>query len=46
MAEPKRIEEEFPTAEVARDGNPPKQPEGPELVNGQESGTLDTGIAV
>jgi hypothetical protein len=27
MAELKRIEEEFPMAEVARDGNPPKQPE-------------------
>jgi hypothetical protein len=34
MAELKRIEEESPTAEVARDGNPPKHPEGPKLVKG------------
>jgi hypothetical protein len=46
MAELKRIEEDFPTAEVARDGNPLKQPEGPKLVKGQEPGTLDRGTAV
>ena len=36
MAELKRIEEELPAAEVARDGNPSKQPEGPKLVKGRE----------
>jgi hypothetical protein len=40
MAELKRIDEEFPTAEVAADGNPPKQPEGPKLVKGQEPEAL------
>ncbi len=45
MAEPKRIEEEFPTAELARDGNPSKQHEGPKLVKGQEPETLDKAIA-
>jgi len=46
MAELKRIEEEFPTPEPARDGNPSKQPEGPKLVKGQEPKTLDRGAAV
>ena len=46
MAELKRIEEELPAAELARDGNPSKQPEGPKLVKGQESETLDRGAAV
>jgi hypothetical protein len=46
MAELKRIEEEFPTAELARDGNPSKQPEGPKLVKGQEPETLGRGAAV
>jgi hypothetical protein len=46
MAELKRIEEEFPTAEPARDRNPSKQPEGPKLVKGQESETLGRGAAV
>ena len=46
MAELKRIEEEFPTVELARDGNPAKQPEGPRLVKGQEQGTPDRGTAV
>ena len=46
MAELKRIEEEFPTAEVPRDGNPSKQPEGPRLVKGHEPEILDTGAAV
>ena len=39
MAELKRIEEELPTAELASDGIPPKQPEGPKLVKGQEPET-------
>jgi hypothetical protein len=46
MAELKRIEEEFPTAEVARDSNSPKQPEGPKLVKGQEPETLDKAAAI
>ena len=45
MAELKRIEEEFPTAELARDGNPSKQPEGPKLVKGQEPETLGRGAS-
>ena len=45
MAELKRIEEEFPTAEVPRDGNPSKHPEGPELVKSREP-VLDRGAAV
>jgi hypothetical protein len=40
MAELKRIDDEFPTAEVAGVGNPPRQPEGPKLVKGQEPETL------
>jgi hypothetical protein len=46
MAELKRTEEEFPTAEPARDGNPSKQPEGPKLVKGQEPETLGRGTVV
>ena len=46
MAELKRIEEELPTAEVASDGIPPKQPDGPKLVKGQEPETLDRAAAV
>jgi hypothetical protein len=46
MAELKRIEEDFPTAQLAGDRNPPKQPEGPKLVKGQEQGTADRGTAV
>jgi hypothetical protein len=46
MAELKRIEEEFPTVELARDGNPSKQAEGPKLVKGQEPETLGRGAAV
>ena len=46
MAELKRIEEELPTAELASDGIPPKQPEGPKLVKGQEPETLDRAAAV
>ena len=46
MPELKRIREEVPTAEVPRDGNPSKQPEGPKLVKGQEPETLDRAAAV
>jgi hypothetical protein len=46
MAELKRIEEEFPMAELARDGNPSKQPEGPKLVKGQEAETVGRVAAV
>jgi hypothetical protein len=46
MAELKRIEEEFPTADLTRDNNSPKQPEGPKLVKGQEPGTPDKSTAV
>jgi hypothetical protein len=45
MAELKRIEEELPTAEFASYGIPPKQPEGPKLVKGQEPETLDKAVA-
>jgi hypothetical protein len=45
MAELKRKEEELTTAELARDGNPSKQPEGPKLVKGQEPETLDKAVA-
>jgi hypothetical protein len=45
MAELKRVEEEFPKAELARDGNLSKQPEGPKLVKGQEPETLDKAVA-
>jgi hypothetical protein len=46
MAELKRIDEEYPAAELATDGIPPKQPEGPKLVKGQEAETLDRGAAI
>ena len=46
MAELKRIDEEFPAAELATDGIPPKQPEGPKLVKGQEAETLDRGAEI
>ena len=46
MAELKRIDDEFPAAELATDGIPPKQPEGPKLVKGQEAETLDREAAV
>ena len=46
MAGLKRVEEDFPTAEPARDVNPSKQPEGPKLVKGQEPGTPDGAAAV
>ena len=46
MAELKRIEEEPSTAEFASYGIPPKQPDGPKLVKGQEPETLDRAAAV
>lgn len=46
MAEPKRIEEELPTAELARDGIPPKQTDGPKLVKAPEQETLDKAAVV
>jgi hypothetical protein len=46
MAELKRIDEEYPAAELATDGIPPKQPEGPKLVKGQEAETLERGAAI
>jgi hypothetical protein len=46
MAEPKRIEEEFPTAELASYDTPSKHSDGPKLVNGQERATLDRLAAV
>jgi len=46
MAELRRIDEGFPTAGLATYGIPPKQPEGPKLVKGQEAETLDREAAV
>jgi hypothetical protein len=46
MAEPKRIEEELPTAKLASDGIPPKHPDGPKLVKGQEPENLNRAAAV
>jgi len=46
MAELKRIEDELPTAEFASYGIPPKQPDGPKLVKGQEMETLDRAAVV
>src|SRR5512141_165143 len=46
MAEPRRIEEGLPTAELASEGIRPKQPEGPKLVKDQEPETLDRAAAV
>ena len=46
MADLKRIEEQFPTTEVARDGKPPLQPEGLKLVKGQEPETFGRGAEV
>jgi hypothetical protein len=46
MAELKRIEEERPTTELVSDDIPPKQPDGPKLVKGQEPETLDRSAAV
>ena len=46
MAELKRIEEELPKAEFASYGIPPKQPDAPKLVKGQEAEALDRAAAV
>jgi hypothetical protein len=46
MAELKRTEEELPAAALASYGTPPKQPEGPKLVKGQEPETLKRAAAV
>jgi hypothetical protein len=41
-----RIDEEFPAAALSTFGIPPKQPEGPKLVKGQEAETLDREAAL
>jgi hypothetical protein len=46
MAELRKIEEGFPTVEVADDGIPPEQSEGPKLVKGHKPDTLDRVAAV
>ena len=46
MAELKRIEEEFPSSELASDDIPAKQPERPKLVKGQEPETRDMPVAI
>ncbi|MGA2647694.1 MAG: hypothetical protein ABSF15_23580 [Candidatus Sulfotelmatobacter sp.] len=46
MAELRRIDEGFPATGLATYGIPPKQPEGPKLVKGQEAETLDREAAV
>jgi hypothetical protein len=46
VAELKRIEEELPTAELASDDIPAKQPEGPKLVKSQEPKPLDRAAAI
>ena len=46
MAEPRRIEEGIPTAELASEGIRPKQPDGPKLVKDQEPETLDRAAVV
>ena len=46
MAEPRRIDEELPETETASDGISPKQPEGPQLVKGQEPKTQDGATTV
>jgi hypothetical protein len=46
MAELKRLEEERPTTELVSDDIPPKQPDGPKLVKGQEPNPLDRAAAV
>ena len=42
----KTREAELTTADLASYGIPPKQPEGPKLVKGQEAETLDKAAAV
>jgi hypothetical protein len=46
MAELKRLEEEFPAAEVASYGIPQKQPDRPKLLKSQEPETLDRAVGV
>src|SRR5690242_15697496 len=46
MAELKRKEEEPATAEFASYGIPPKQPDGPKLVEGPTPETLDRTVVV
>ena len=46
MAELKTKDEELTTADPASNGIPPKPPEGPKLVKGQEPETLGKGAAV
>jgi hypothetical protein len=46
MAELKTKEEELTTGDLASYGIPPKQPDGPKLVKGQEPETLDKAAAV
>ena len=46
MAELKRIEEELPSSELARDDIPARQPEGPKLVKVPQAESLDQGAAV
>jgi hypothetical protein len=46
MAELKRTDEELPTAAFASYGIPPKKPDGPKLVKGQEPETRDRAAAV
>jgi hypothetical protein len=45
MAEPRRIEQELPTVELASQDIPSKQPDGPKLVKSQDPGTLDRAVA-
>jgi len=42
----KTREEELTTADLASDDIPPKQPEGPKLVKGQEPDNLDKAAAI
>jgi hypothetical protein len=46
MAELKTKEGELTTADLAKYGIPPKQPEGPKLVKGQDPEALDKAAAV
>jgi hypothetical protein len=46
MAELNRIEDELPTVGLASYGDPPKQPEGPKMVKGQEPKPLDRTAAI
>jgi len=46
MAELQRMEEELPSSALASDDIPAKQPEGPQLVKGQEPKTQDGATTV